>query len=193
MTLGLCDLYMATCTETASGETYGTPEKLAEAMTAELSVTTADGTLYADDHLSESASEFAKATLKLGVKDLTPAMLAKLLGQQQDGNDVLWASGNDVVPKVAVGFRAKKSGGRYRYVWLLKGSFKIPSEKYETKGDSITFNTPEIEGEFGVDSNGRWKADFVGVPTDTAATSWFTSVPSWVAPTPTPNGSGSGH
>ena len=80
MTLGLKDLYYAVCTEADGAENYGTPKKMAEAMSADLSVKTADGSLYADDTLSESVTEFASGTLKLGIKDLTPEVLAELLG-----------------------------------------------------------------------------------------------------------------
>ena len=46
MTLGLKDLYYAVCTEADGAESYGTPKKMAEAMSADLSVKTADGSLY---------------------------------------------------------------------------------------------------------------------------------------------------
>ena len=141
MTLGLKDLYYAVCTEADGAESYGTPKKMAEAMSADLSVKTADGSLYADDTLSESVTEFASGTLKLGIKDLTPEVLAELLGQAVDKNSVVWAGKEDEPPYVAVGFRAKKTGGKYRYVWLLKAKFKVPSEKYETKGESLTRRT----------------------------------------------------
>lgn len=178
MTLGLRDLFYALCTETDGVEEYGAPKRMAEAMTADLSVKTADGTLYADDTLSESVSEFSSGTLKLGVKDLTPEVLAELLGQEVDKNKVVWAGKDNEPPYVAVGFRAKKTGGKFRYVWLLKAKFKVPSEKYETKGESIKFNTPEIEADFTArKKDGLWKADFVGAETDTAAATWFTEVP----------------
>ena len=177
MTLGLKDLFYAKCTEADGIETYGMPKKMAEAMTSDLSVSTADGSLYADDTLSESVTEFAKGTLKLGIKDLTPEVLAEILGQMVDQNKVVWAGKDDEPPYVAIGFRARKTGGRFRYVWLLKVKFKVPSEKYETKGESIKFNTPEIEGEFTVrKKDGRWKADFVGTEDSDAAKTWFTEV-----------------
>ena len=91
MTLGLKDLYYAVCTEADGAESYGKPKKMAEAMSADLSVKTADGSLYADDTLSESVTEFASGTLKLGIKDLTPEVLAELLGQAVDKNSVVWA------------------------------------------------------------------------------------------------------
>ena len=177
MTLGLKDLYYAVCTE-AEAESYGTPKKMAEAMSADLSVKTADGSLYADDTLSESVTEFASGTLKLGIKDLTPEVLAELLGQAVDKNSVVWAGKEDEPPYVAVGFRAKKTGGKYRYVWLLKAKFKVPSEKYETKGESIKFNTPDIEASFTTrKKDNLWKADFVGTEESAAAKTWFTAVP----------------
>ena len=182
MTLGLRDLYYALCTETeADGgvtEEYGAPKKMADIMTAELSVSTADATLYADDVLSESATEFSSGSLKLGVKDLIPEVLAEVLGQLLDKNKVVWAGKDNEPPYIAIGFRAPKKNGQFRYVWLLKCKFKVPSEKYETKGESITFQTPEVEAIFTVrKKDGLWKADFVGSPTDAAAATWFTAVP----------------
>lgn len=177
MTVGLRDLFFAICTEAEGVEIYDTPERMAEAMTADLSVKTADGSLYADDQLSEAITEFVSATLKLGVKDLPPKVTAKVLGQMVDKNEVVWAGKDNEPPYIAVGFRAKKTGGRFRYIWLLKGKCKLPSEKYETKGESIKFNTPEIEIEFGArKKDGQWKADFTGTEQDTAAKTWFTQV-----------------
>lgn len=186
MTLGLKDLFYAVCTEEDGAETYGAPKKMAEAITADLSVKTADGSLYADDTLSESVTEFVSATLKLGIKGLAPETTAELLGQEVDKNKVVWAGKNDEPPFVAVGFRAQKTGGKFRYIWLLKGKFKIPSEKYETKGESIKFNTPDIEADFTTrKKDSLWKADFVGGETDAAAKTWFKTVPEPVAEMPT--------
>ena len=185
MTIGLRDLYYAICTEADGVETYGTPKRMAEAMTADLSVKTADGSLYADDTLSESVTEFASGTLKLGIKELAPEVTAEVLGQEVDQNKVVGAGKDDEPPYVAVGFRAKKKNGEFRYVWLLKAKFKIPSEKYETKGESIKFNTPDIEADFTArKKDGRWKADFVGTEESDAAKTWFTAVPEPAATIP---------
>ncbi len=177
MTLGLKDLYYALITMTSGVETYGTPKKMAEAISADLSVTTAEGTLYADDAVSESVKEFVKGTLKLGIKDLSTDVLADILGQEVDDDQVVWAGDTDEPPYVAIGFRARKTGGNYRYVWLQKVQFKVPAEKFATKGEAITFNTPEIEGTFyKTMGTGKWKADYTGLPTSTVATGWFTAV-----------------
>lgn len=182
MTLGLKDLYYAKVTMQDGIENYGEPKKLAEALNADLSVNVAEAKLYADDALSESAKEFVDGALKLGIKELTPEVTADLLGQETDNDGVVWA-GDDEPPFVAVGFRAAKTGGKYKYVWLQKVQFKVPGEKYTTKGESITFNTGEIEGTiYKTKGTGKWKADYVGNPSDaedTVAADWFKSVRSY--------------
>ena len=47
---------------------------------------------------------------------------------------------------MAVGFRARKANGTYRYFWLYRVKFAVPSTNLTTKGDSIEFSTPTIEG-----------------------------------------------
>lgn len=184
MTIGLKDLVYATITDGEKGvPTYGTPKKLAEVMTADLSVTTAEGTLYADDAVSESVKEFVKGALKLGIKDLEIEDVAALLGQQMDADQVIYGGDTDEPPYVAVGFRAKKTGGKYRYIWLYKVKFKIPNEKFQTKGEAIQFNTPEIEGEFFKRHDGRWKADFTGLETSEVAKAFLQTVREFKAPT----------
>lgn len=145
MTLGLKDLYYAVCTEAEGAETYGAPKKMAEAMEADLSVKTETADLYADDALSESVKEFTNGTLKLGIKDLTPETLAEVLGQLVDENKVVWAGGDDEPPFLAIGFRAAKTGGRYRYIWLLKCKFEVPGEKYKTKGEKSNFRHRKLQ------------------------------------------------
>lgn len=86
---------------------------------------------------------------------------------------------------MAIGFRAKKSNGKYRYFWLYRVKFGIPSTSLATKGDSITFSTPTIEGTVlrrnKPDGNGKhpWKAEATegekNVP-DSVITGWYKSV-----------------
>lgn len=105
-----------------------------------------------------------------------PADLAAILGQTQDDDNVVYAGEADDPPYMAIGFRAKKANGMYKYIWLYKVKFAIPSESYTTKGDGIEFATPEITGQFIKRPDGNWKAEHVALPTETAAASWFTSV-----------------
>ena len=146
-TIGLDKLYYAKITEDENGiETYGKPTPLAKAMSAELSVELAEATLYADDGAAEVVKEFQSGTLSLGIADIGSAAAEDLTGAKIDGNKVQISTSEDSGASVAVGFRAKKSNGKYRYFWLYRVKFGIPATNLATKGDSITFSTPTIEG-----------------------------------------------
>ena len=176
-TIGLRDLYRAPITVGEGGEeTYGRPVRMAKAISAEMSVEVAEAILYADDGADEVVKEFVSGELTLNVNDLLPADLAAILGQTQDDDQVVYAGENDDPPYMAIGFRAKKADGMYKYIWLYKVKFAIPSENYQTKGDSIEFTTPEITGQFIKRPDGLWKAEHVALPSESAAQSWFTEV-----------------
>ncbi len=185
-TLGLDSLFYAPITEGTDGtETYGTPQKLAKAISAELSVEIAEAILYADDAAAESIKSFKNGKLTLGVDDIGVDKAQLLTGASVDDNGVLVSTSEDLPPYVAIGFRAQKSNGKYRYFWLYKVQFGVPSVSLQTKGDSISFQTPSIEGTImrrnkplGNDKH-PWKAEVTegdsGV-SDTTITNWFQSV-----------------
>ena len=165
-TIGLDKLFYSKITENENGEeTYATPVPLAKAMTAELSIELAEATLYADDGASEVVKEFQSGTLTLGIDDIGTAVAEDLTGAKIDSNKVLISAGEDGGTPVAVGFRAKKSNGKYRYFWLYRVKFGIPATNLTTKGESIEFSTPSIEGTVTrrnkPDSQGKhpWKAE----------------------------------
>lgn len=146
-TIGLDKLYYASITEDSNGnETYGTPVQLAKAISADLSIELNEATLYADDGQAEAVKEFKSGTLSIGVDEIGNEAAAALVGARVDANGVLISSGEDVSNYVAIGFRAKKSNGKYKYYWLYRVLFGIPATNLATKGDSITFSTPTIEG-----------------------------------------------
>ena len=146
-TIGLDKLYYAKITEDKDGnETYETPIPLAKAMTADLSVELAEATLYADDGAAEIVKEIKSGTLSLGIDDLGATIASDLTGATIDSDGVIISTQEDGGAPVAVGFRAKKANGKYKYYWLYRVKFGIPATNLATKGDSITFSTPTIEG-----------------------------------------------
>lgn len=185
-TIGLDRLYYAKITEAEDGEeTYAVPVSLAKAITAELSIELAEATLYADDGAAEVIKDFKSGTLSLGVDDIGVAAAQDLTGAVTDDNGVLISASENTGGPVAVGFRALKADGKYRYFWLYKVVFGIPATNLQTKGDSITFSTPTIAGTVmrrnKLDGLGKhpWKAEVTeggtGVITDTI-TGWFSEV-----------------
>ena len=185
-TIGLDKLFYAKITEDDAGdETYGTPVQLAKAMNADLSVELAEATLYADDGAAEIVKEFKSGTLSLGIDDIGPAVASDLTGASIDENNVLISGSEDGGTPVAIGFRAKKANGKYKYYWLYRVKFGIPATNLATKGDSITFSTPTIEGTIlrrnKVDGKGKhpWKAEVTegdAAVTSEIITNWYTEV-----------------
>lgn len=185
-TIGLDKLYYAKITEDANGnETYATPVSLAKAMKADLSVELAEATLYADDGPSEIVKEFKSGTLSLGIDDIGKTAAEDLTGAQLDDNGVVISGGEDIGTPVAVGFRAKKANGKFRYFWLYRVVFGIPATNLQTKGDSISFQTPTIEGTVlrrnKLDGLGNhpWKAEVTEGDAGVQAsviTGWYTQV-----------------
>lgn len=185
-TIGLDKLYYATITDDENGEEiYGTPTQLAKAISAELSVELAEATLYADDGAAEIVKEFKNGTISLGVDDIGSTTAAALTGVTVDKNNVVVSNSEDGGDPVAVGFRAKKSNGKYKYYWLYRVKFGIPATILATKGDSITFSTPTIEGTVlrrnKPDTSGKhpWKAEVTEGDKDVPASvisSWYAEV-----------------
>ena len=192
-TIGLDKLYYAKITEAENGEeSYGKPVQMAKAMSADLSVELAEATLYADDGAAEIAKGFKSGKLTLGIDDIGSSVASDLTGANIDANGVVISTSEDGGSPVAVGFRAKKANGKYRYFWLYRVKFGIPAANMATKGDSITFNTPTIEGTVmrrnKEDSNGNhpWKAEVTDGDTGVSASTingWYSAVyePSYTA------------
>ena len=185
-TIGLDKLYYAKITEAENGEeSYGMPEQLAKAISADLSVELAEATLYADDGAAEIVKEFKSGKLTLGIDDIGAKAASDLSGATIDTNGVIISTSEDGGTPVAVGFRAKKSNGKYRYFWLYRVKFGIPAANMATKGDSITFSTPTIEGTIlrrnKADSRGRhpWKAEVTegdATVTEETIVNWYNEV-----------------
>jgi phi13 family phage major tail protein len=119
------------------------------------------------------------------VQDIGIQAAQDLTGAAADDNGVLISASEDDGAPVAIGFRALKENGTYRYFWLYRVKFGLPATNLQTKGDSITFQTPTIEGTVTrrnkVDPNGKhpWKAEVTegdtGV-TPAITSGWFGTV-----------------
>lgn len=185
-TIGLDKLYYSKITEDSNGEeTYATPVLLAKAMKADLSVELAEATLYADDGPAEIVKEFKSGTLSLGIDDIGKTAAEDLTGAKLDDNGVVVSGGEDIGTPVAVGFRAKKANGKFRYFWLYRVVFGMPATNLQTKGDSISFQTPTIEGTVlrrnKTDDLGNhpWKSEVTEGEPDVPAsviTNWYSQV-----------------
>lgn len=147
--VGLRDIYYATLTsDGSSGAVYAAPVQIVGAISANINPNSSIETLYGDDGPLDTASQLGQISLEMNVADLTLSQQAVLLGHTAPSNGVMIKKAADTPPWLAIGFKSKKSNGKYRYIWLLKGKFSQPELAHETQGDAVNFQTPTITGNF---------------------------------------------
>ena len=184
--IGLKNLFYAPITEDAYGnETYGVPVRLAKAITADVTINSDDATLYADDGADVVIRDFVNGTISLNINELGNSVAAALTGSSVDANGVLVSASEDVHPPVAIGFQSRSAKGGDRYFWFYRVVFAIPNESLQTKGETVNFATPTIEGTISrrqkLDNQNKhpWKAEVkdgdAGVSSSTIA-DWFDAV-----------------
>lgn len=161
--IGLTNLWYGILTEGADGTpSYGGAKSFGKAVSAKVDVSTNDAKLYADDTLAESDKSFQSAKVTLGIADDDMTIFAEILGHKvaESGGEMV-RSADDAAPWVGLGrVITKMVGGKYVYKgeFLYKVRFAEPSQEDKTKGDSVDFATPEIEGTAATLANGDWSA-----------------------------------
>jgi phi13 family phage major tail protein len=179
--IGLRNIYIATIIKDDSTEvTYEVPAKLERAISAKITPKTSSENIYSDDAVEDVILAFEGVDVEIEVNQLSLSSRAKLQGAKViDG--VLIENKNDIAPTIALGFMSKKSNGKYRYVWLLKGKFELAADEYDTEADKPQPKSAKLKGSFyarDFDGNFRFIADEDEVGMDPAIiTAWFTLVP----------------
>lgn len=173
---------------TTGAPTYGNGFIIGKAVLAEKTIESNSNPLYGDDSIAENDSSFASGTIKLGVTDFGNdyadglQVQAKILGNvvtsvTGGGYSIRRASGQSA-PYLGFGFyKTKMHNGQriYEATWLYKTQFKTPSDTTNTKGQSIEWQTPEIEGTIMCieDFDGGTYEDSTIFETEAAARSWL--------------------
>lgn len=129
--------------------TYGTAVPLPGLMKIGITPNSSNATAFYDNGPAESAATMGAIEVSIDKSALSTAEEALLLGHTVDATTgVIVSAADDVAPEGAIGFRTLKSNGKYKYVWLLKGSFAEPEEETETKGESVNFQNNTLVGNF---------------------------------------------
>ena len=157
--IGLNNLWYSHLTEAQDGTpTYDGATSLGKAVTANASISNNSASLYADDSLAESDTSFQSGTLSLTVDDDNETVFADLLGHTvSDG--LVERNVNDVAPYVSVAriiVKLVNNVKLYKVEVLYKVKFSEPSQEDNTKGESVEFSTPTIEGQISALANGKW-------------------------------------
>ena len=157
--IGLNNLWYSHLTEAADGTpSYDGKHSFGKAVSANASISNNDAKLYADDVLAESDTSFQSGTITLGVDDDRETVFADVLGHTiTDG--VLVRNSDDSAPWVGLARIVTKMVNnvmKYKVELFYKVKFAEPSQDDQTKGESVEFRTPEIEGTVAALANGNW-------------------------------------
>lgn len=148
-----------------------------------------DVDLYADDGIAETDKSVKDIGVSLNVDDLSLKVQSDLLGHTYTAASTGEPSGtatpesievgsDDVAPYFGTGFykrRRKNNVESFTAIWLYKVQYSEPTEEAETKGESVNFQTPTIEGKaYPVEISGKTKLYKKAVfDTETAAKAWL--------------------
>lgn len=175
--IGLSQPYYAKYSCSQGTVSYSGLAKLGKATTVDLSLDNRDPEkLYADNGVAESLWLFSGATVTLGVDELSLSVAADILGLTAPASDKISFTSNAVAPYVGLGFIVKKVVGgtiKWRVVILYKCQFKPVDFSVNTQGETVEFQTPELEAAVLTpdDSTGKWQdwADYSSESTALAA------------------------
>lgn len=158
---GLSKPVIAKRTAGESADTYSQGFICGKAVGTDVTPNYSEATLYGDNELAEYAKQFTNADVTLTVTTLPAEAASVIFGHEVDAetNEVTFAAG-DEANSVGYGFYATESvNGVTSCVacWLPNVKFTEAAESYTTKGESIEFKTPSMEGKAGVNAEGIWK------------------------------------
>lgn len=182
--------YATIVSDSSTGVSYAVPVHVPNLTNANINFNGNIATFFADNGPRVVYSQLGEVDLEIAVADLPPEDYAAVIGATREGGIVKIKS-TDLAPALAVGFRAQKSNGEYRYIWLTKGKFAVPDASHKTKTNSPEFQGQTIKGKFVA----REYDDMVCKRADTddddftLASSWFDAVettPDALTCTPSP-------
>ena len=157
--IGLKYLYYSKLTEALDGTpSYDGGKSFGKAVSTNVTVNNNSATLYADDSLAESDTSFSNGTVSLGVDDDRETTFADVLGHTVSDGQVI-RNVNDIAPYVGLGriiVKLVNNVRLYKVEILYKVKFSEPSQEDATKGESVAFSTPTIEGNISSLANGKW-------------------------------------
>lgn len=167
--------------------TYGTPLSAGDAMNANFDLRFAEGRLYAESTLAEYMKLAIGGTISLGVKYIPEDAQSLMFGAKSATRTVNSATvdgikftAKDIAKYVGVSFYAPDmidGVPKYTCVFISRALFGPPGYVYQTRGESITFQTPTTSGEFLADhSTSQQLIETAIADTEENAVAWCKAV-----------------
>lgn len=132
-----------------------------EAISVSVTPNYNEAKLYANNRLSDMAKEFKDGSISLGTDHLPVNALEVCFGHEVDQtNKTVTYRTDDDGEFVGVGFYVdERISGRTQYVATIiyKVKFSESANEHTTKGESLEFKTPTIEGTIAGLKTGEWK------------------------------------
>lgn len=133
--------------DTVDTLSYGVMNHLPNTINIGVTMNSSTETLYADNKAAIIYSTMGNVELTAERTTIPEDVLAEWLGSPTD-KGVRYITQEQNSPYVGVAWRQVYSDGSYSYVKLYKGKFTEPDKSAETKGETIDFQTAEIEANF---------------------------------------------
>lgn len=141
-----------------SGISYGEVMSVGDAMNCSLELRFAEGRLYAESTLAEYMKLATGGIISIGTKYIPSPSQQLMYGSTEKARTVgektitgLLTTAKDIGKEVGVAFYAPdKVDGQTKYTccFIYRSLFGPPSMAYQTKGESLAFQTPTTTGEF---------------------------------------------
>lgn len=151
-TVGLRYAVFAPITKETRGQAlvYGTGVVVGRAIRADISWERNDNPLNADDMEIANDNSLVGGTINFNLDDVSEDARKVMFGDYEDGNNKEWEDNTEAAPYGGFGTLCVKmaEGNKYSYeaMWLHKTQFGQKSETLQTKGRSIEYQTPTING-----------------------------------------------
>lgn len=148
-TCGCKDLHIAKIkANTATSYIADTPVRLARMVKIKVDEKWTSEKIYSDDEPEEVITSYEGTEVEIEVNALLPQDRQAIFGQLYE-NGFLVKSANDLAPELALGWRERKTNGKYEFKWLYIGKFSEGiTDEASTKEGKISPTTKSIKGQF---------------------------------------------
>ncbi len=144
--VGADKVYYALVTQDdADGYVADTPSYLAPVMTISHTPKVNSKVQYADNQAYDAATAEGETEMEIELTGMSLATQAILTGKVYDAASGRMFDNGGTPPYVAIGFRAKRSGGGYRYFWYLKCTPQAPAEEAASETDTPEFKSSKLK------------------------------------------------
>jgi phi13 family phage major tail protein len=152
--IGLKDVVYAVLDEASDvvggTPTYGAIYPLANSIDLSFDPGSSSASLFSDDGLAFAAETVGEMKISFGNADILPDDIARVLGHTYANGQIV-DNVSDQSPYIAIGAKMLRSGkdstsNVYDYIWMYKCKLQKPKFDAKTKGASIEYQTPMLEG-----------------------------------------------